>query len=59
MSWNDDYNLEFSHTLEEQVGGQLKSGLVLTDIKEIRIPSSLLSQYFAEYISTRAMKPKF
>ena len=58
MSWGDDYNLEFSHSLEEQIGGQLKAGFILTGIKEIKDPSSLISKYFPEYISTRAVKPK-
>ena len=57
MSWDDDENLEFSHSLEEQIGGQLKAGLILTDIKEIRDWQGVLSQYFPEYLSTRSVKP--
>jgi Methylase involved in ubiquinone/menaquinone biosynthesis len=57
MSWNDDYNLEFSHSLEEQIGGQLKAGFILTEIKEIRAFQGVLSQYFPEYLSTRSVKP--
>lgn len=29
-----DWGLQFSHTLEEQIGGQLKAGFILTDIYE-------------------------
>lgn len=29
-----DWGIQFSHTLEEQIGGQLKSGFILTDLYE-------------------------
>lgn len=57
MALDDGYNLEFSHTMEELLGGQLKSGFNLTNITEARDSSSLVSKYFPEYISTRAVKP--
>jgi len=56
MSWGDDEGLEFSHSLEEQIGGQLKAGFVLTDIKESEIAGSALSKYYPEFLSTRAVK---
>ena len=51
--------LQFSHTIEEQVGGQLKAGLVLTDLYEDTDPpeSDILGDYVPLYISTRAVKP--
>ena len=54
-----DDSLEFSHTLEEQIGGQLKAGFILTDLYEDLDTGSLLSQKynFPEYIATRAVKP--
>ena len=58
MSWGDDEGLEFSHSLEEQIGGQLKAGFMLTDIKESEIEGSILSKYYPEFLSTRAVKPK-
>lgn len=32
MSIANDWGIQFSHTVEEQVGGQLKAGFILTDI---------------------------
>jgi hypothetical protein len=29
-----DWGIQFSHTLEEQIGGQLKAGFQLTDLYE-------------------------
>ena len=53
-----DCAIQFSHTLEEQLGGQLKAGFRLTDLyedtngegrlHELRIPS---------FVATRAVKP--
>jgi len=50
---------QFSHTMEEQVGGQLKAGLVLTHLYEDTDPPGdyLLAQYVPLYIATRAVKP--
>ena len=55
---NDD-GIQFSHTFEEQVGGQLKAGFVLTHLfedyngygrlHELRVPT---------FVATRAIKPK-
>jgi len=33
-SIKNDWGIQFSHTLEEQIGGQLKAGFVLTDLYE-------------------------
>jgi SAM-dependent methyltransferase len=48
--------LEFSHSLEEQIGGQLEAGLVLTAIYEDR-QDSAIGKYIPGYIATRAIKP--
>ena len=49
--------LEFSHTLADQIGGQLAAGLVLTSLYEDRhadfAPARLMPTYFA----TRALRP--
>ena len=53
--------LEFSHTLEEQVGGQLQAGLMLTDMFEDRWAAEAndpLSKFMDTYIATRAIKPE-
>ena len=49
--------VQFSHTMEEQIGGQLKAGLMLTDLYEDREPEGRLGQHFPQYIATRAIKP--
>ena len=66
LSWPEKGNetetgtpLEFSHTLEDQIGGQLDAGLLLTgffedgyDEKE----NDLLTNYMPTFIGTRAVK---
>jgi hypothetical protein len=56
----DNYEgIQFSHSLEEQLGGQLKAGLVLTDLYEDcdREGCGVLREYTPQYIATRAIKP--
>lgn len=50
--------IQFSHTIEEQIGGQLKAGFALTDIFEDRDREGegLLREYMLQYIATRAVK---
>jgi len=52
-----DGSVQFSHTLEEQIGGQLKAGFILTDLYEDRDADGVLSEYVPLYIATRAVKP--
>lgn len=49
--------LEFSHSLEEQIDGQLKAGFLLTGLFEDVDPESILSDYIPYFIATRAIKP--
>jgi hypothetical protein len=49
--------LEFSHTLEDQLGGQLKAGFVLTGFYEACRANHPVAKYLPSYIATRAMKP--
>jgi len=51
--------LEFSHTLEDQIGGQLDAGLLLTALFEDRFDpqEDLLSRHMPTFIATRAVKP--
>ncbi|MCE1246500.1 MAG: class I SAM-dependent methyltransferase [Firmicutes bacterium] len=51
------FALEYSHTLEDQIGGQMKAGFVLTGMFEDKEPDDLLSEYTSVYIATRALKP--
>ncbi len=51
--------LEFSHTLEEQIGGQIAAGFAITGFYEDRDrPGGFnpLSEYMPVYIATRAVK---
>lgn len=47
----------FGHTLEDQVGGQLEAGFVLTAMFEDRWPESALGRYLPTFMATRAVKP--
>jgi len=52
--------LEFSHTLEDQIGGQLDVGFLLTGFLEDAYPeeeNDLLANYMPTFIATRAIKP--
>jgi SAM-dependent methyltransferase len=53
-----DSPLEFSHSLEDQIGGQLAAGFVLTGLYEDQ-QNSKLGEYIPAYIATRAVKPEF
>lgn len=56
-SLKTDGSIQFSHSLEEQIGGQLKAGLILTHLQEDRDKYGLLPEYVPQYILTRAIKP--
>ncbi len=56
---NQGEPLEFGHPLEDQIGGQLAAGFLLTDMYEDRWssgPTRLLSEYIDIFIATRATK---
>ena len=51
--------LEYSHSLTDQIGGQLDAGFVLTALYEDHHPpewNDPISQYMPVYIATRAIK---
>ncbi|QDU37012.1 hypothetical protein Mal4_13150 [Maioricimonas rarisocia] len=53
--------LEFGHSLEDQIGGQLRAGFVLAGMFEDRYPEEdedLLSTYVDTFIATQAVKPE-
>lgn len=54
----DEQPLEFSHTLEEQIGGQLAAGFVLTGFYEDGWPGLTLGEYMPIFMATRALKPR-
>ena len=50
--------LEFSHSLQTQIGGQLKAGFVIADLYEEYWPNAVpLSKFSPTSIATRATKP--
>ena len=52
--------LEFSHTLEDQIGGQIDAGFLIAGLYEDvygEETNDLLSQYMPVFIATRAIKP--
>jgi len=54
------FPLEFSHTLEDQIGGQLDVGFVITDFYEDSYgeeEGDILANYMHIFIVTRAIKP--
>jgi SAM-dependent methyltransferase len=54
----DGEPFEFGHTLDDQLGGQLRAGLVVTHMYEDRDPpgDDPLSRYIDSYVATRAIR---
>lgn len=53
---DDMQPLEFGHTLQDQIGGQIDAGFAITGFYEDRWPEQYLSEYMDAYIATRALK---
>jgi SAM-dependent methyltransferase len=53
-----DGPVEFSHSLAEQIGGQLAAGFVLTDLAEAPHHADATARYLPGYFATRAVKPR-
>lgn len=51
-----DEPLIHGHTLDDQIGGQIDAGLVLTGFYEDRDPGHVLAKYLPGFIATRAIK---
>ena len=49
--------IAFGHTLEDQLGGQLDAGFVLTALYEDRWSESALGRYMSTFMATRAVRP--
>ncbi|MDD3227295.1 MAG: methyltransferase domain-containing protein, partial [Tissierellia bacterium] len=57
FSIKNDWGIQFSHSIEEQIGGQLKAGFILTDIYEDTNGSGRLHELNAPtFFATRAIK---
>ena len=48
--------LEFSHTLEDQIGGQIDAGFMIAGFYEDVAPGEILEPYMPSFIATRALK---
>jgi len=55
--WGLDSPVEFSHTLTEQIGGQLDAGFVITGFRECPHHADATAQFMPGYFATRAIKP--
>jgi SAM-dependent methyltransferase len=52
-----DWGIQFSHTIEEQIGGQLKAGFILTDIFQDTNGSGRLCEFnVPTFYATRSVK---
>lgn len=49
--------VEFGHSLEDQIGGQLKAGFYITGFYEDIYPETEISKFISTFIATRAVKP--
>jgi SAM-dependent methyltransferase len=55
-AFGPDAPLEWSHTLEDQIGGQLDAGFVLVSLYEDHRRSDPIARFMPSYIATRARK---
>jgi len=53
---DDGDPLQFSHTLADQIGGQGRAGLHVTDLLEDRRPGHPLAPYLPTHLATRAVR---
>jgi len=56
MHFGKDSPLEFGHTLQDQIGGQIEAGFVIAGLYEDTFPGELISKYCDSFIATRAVK---
>lgn len=52
-----NHSIQFSHTIEEQIGGQLKAGFILKNLYEDYNSVGLLKEYIPTFVATLAVKP--
>ena len=53
----NDNGVQFSHSLEEQIGGQIRAGFLLRDLYEDYNNTGILREYAPSYLATLAEKP--
>jgi len=49
--------LEFSHSLEEQIGGQIEAGFLISGFYEDHYRDDPIATYLPTYVATKAIKP--
>jgi len=54
--YGKDEPYEFSHTLEEQIGGQITAGFIITGFYESYRANDPIAEFMASYFATRAVK---
>jgi hypothetical protein len=54
---DDGSPMEFGHSLDDQIGGQIDAGFLLAGFYEDRWPDFVLDQHIATFIAMRAVKP--
>lgn len=56
-SIRNNWGIQFSHTMEEQIGGQLRAGFILTDLYEDTNGTGNLHEHnIPSFVATRAVK---
>lgn len=53
---NPEFGYEFSHTLESQIGGQLKAGFAMIDFYESKDSRNRLSEFGCDYCANLSIK---
>lgn len=51
-----EYGYEFSHTLEEQIAGQLRAGFAMIDFYESKDSRNRLTQFASDYLANLSIK---
>jgi SAM-dependent methyltransferase len=55
--YGEDDAVEFGHTLEDQIGGQVAAGFSIQGFYEDRAPGEALGEFIDHFVATRAVKP--
>ncbi len=50
--------LEYGHSLEDQIGGQIKAGFIINGFYEDKAGGDLLDDYINTFIATKSIKPE-
>lgn len=56
LTISPEFGYEFSHTLEAQIGGQLKAGFAMIDFYESRDTRNRLSYFGSDYLANLCVK---